>query len=250
MIFIRRVHGRDNLFFHKQETGFEDVRNIEQIEIDEDINEDDTNYIINADVDHEDFPYDGNKELNTMEILTRVHQGQFDISVSTQKFPLHLIEMRMNFNRICGFTPDYQNFDIYTYQFVPTTDLKPYLTLSMLIGPQSGFPIDKLFTYIPTDNISTGLNTGNPVIQGEFMLPDSQYPFEFITNLVPLELSKHQDPLLLGHKVTITNSMGIPTEIDVAMAQRYIQGTVRVALFKELEILGYIFKIINKTKNY
>jgi len=208
---------------------------------DEDIDEDSDESMVDNLI--RDFNYNGTNELLILDTLLNIHRNVFDISDYTYQFPLHRLELEMNFNRIFGFSNNYENLYNYSFFIQTETVLMPhFFSFTLLIGPQGGFPFDKSLTYIPTDIFSTEVNTAIPIIQGEFLLPNTQDPFNFITNLVSLKEFKDQEPLLEGDKITIKNIIGTPTEIDIIKAQRYIQGTVRVALLKEIEILDKLYK--------
>jgi hypothetical protein len=153
--------------------------------------------------------------------------------------------METNFNRIFEFSYDFKDLYTYNYYINTNSQLEPYFfSLSMLIDPHGAFPLKDNHIYIPTDNTSTEVNNDNPIIQGEILLPNSNVdPFWFRTNLISLEEYKTQDPLLINKKIRVPNMQGIPTEINIIRLQRIIQGTVRVAIAKELEIQNNLNKL-------
>jgi hypothetical protein len=195
-------------------------------------------------VNNAEISSDGNNERKILEILKSIHHNTFDISEYTAKFPLHMIQLETNFNIIFGYTRDYMNLEVLKYQMVNGTQnfKQPYFcSFSMVIGPEEGFPHNNNLDYIPTDFLSTQINNKLPIIQGYFMLAGSDYPFRFMTNLVPLEDLKYNCNLIKDIQLPIRDMEGRLNHIDVVEAQEYIQATIRVALMKEIIILEKLY---------
>jgi len=191
-----------------------------------------------------------NEKSKIIEILRNIHLNKHNSKDFTKKFPLKMLEMDISLKKIFGFSSDYQKLENYDYVRGNINEQDPQFNIKMFIGPDKDAAIlsDKTTVscrYIPTDNISNNINFKNPIITGEILLPELRDPFHFITNLVPLDELKQEEPSLINKALKIEYCITTPFEedkhmiekIDIGKIQRYIQGTSRVAILDKISEL-------------
>jgi len=176
-----------------------------------------------------------NDMIRSLKFLKQIQLDDYDASVFSNDFSWESLEINIELNKLFKFSSDYQNLDVYNYFNRKEPHLVIY-NIRMIIAPQFNIGIQntEIFNYIPTDIISTKVNFKNPIILGNLLLPELKNDLLFITNLVPLEELKAQEPLLNNKATQIEISVDGLERIDIIKVQQYIQGTVRAAVLEKI----------------